>query len=74
MLTVADFPFCFLAVKYIGAERVAYAEHVIVGGAKDVIQKVFPNAFQETMEGKTEIEVAEADNNASIAENGEPSK
>ncbi|KAF2448987.1 hypothetical protein P171DRAFT_461615 [Karstenula rhodostoma CBS 690.94] len=42
-LTIADIPLCFLAVKYIGAERIAHAEHVVVGGAKDLIGRYFPD-------------------------------
>lgn len=73
-LTVADFPFCFLAVKYIGAERVAHAEHVIVGGAKRVAQKVFPNLLQEKVEVKEEVEAAEAAEDAVDADGSHPSE
>jgi hypothetical protein len=73
-LTVADFPFCFLAVKYIGAERVAYAEHVIVGGAKTIIQKVFPDMFQEDLEERANTEAAEASETATEAERKNASK
>ncbi|KAF2686279.1 hypothetical protein K458DRAFT_298712 [Lentithecium fluviatile CBS 122367] len=71
-LTVADFPFCFLAVKYIGAERVAHAEHVIVGGAKNLIQRAFPDMFPERVEEKAEVEAAEASEAASEAEKRDP--
>jgi hypothetical protein len=67
-LTVADFPFCFFAVKYIGAERVAYAEHVIIDGAKSVIQKVFPDMFQKPAEEEADIEAAEVSETATEAE------
>jgi hypothetical protein len=73
-LTVADLPFCFLTVKYVGAERVAHAEHVILDGAKSVIQKVFPDTFQEQLEGKVDAEAAEASEDASEAESRHPSE
>lgn len=60
-LTVADLPFCFLAVKYIGAERIAHAEHVVVGGAKDLIGRVFPNIFDKESETETEAQVAQTE-------------
>jgi hypothetical protein len=72
-LTVADLPLCFLTVKYVGAERVAYAEHVVLDGAKSVIQKVFPDMFQETLNDKAEKEAAEANENAAEAETKNPS-
>ena len=59
-LTVADLPFCFLAVKYIGAERIAHAEHVVVGGAKELVGRVFPNLFSKDSEEDAEEEVAQA--------------
>ena len=58
-LTVADLPLCFLAVKYIGAERIAYAEHVVVSGAKDLINRAFPNLIEK--ESVREVEAAVAD-------------
>jgi hypothetical protein len=73
-LTVADLPLCLLTVKYVGAERVAYAEHVILDGAKTVIQKVFPDAFQEKLEEKAEMEAAKADEDAAEAETKNPSE
>lgn len=70
-LTVADLPFCFLAVKYIGAERIAHAEHVVVGGAKDLIGRIFPNMFDQNTEKEAEAEVAQAEQEELA---GEPSK
>ncbi|KAF1970818.1 hypothetical protein BU23DRAFT_590943 [Bimuria novae-zelandiae CBS 107.79] len=60
-LTVADLPFCFLAVKYIGAERIAYAEHVVVSGAKDLIGQAFPNLFDKENENEAEEKVVQAE-------------
>ena len=73
-LTVADLPLCFLTVNLVGAERVAYAEHVLLDGAKTVIQKVFPDAFQGTLEEKVDMEAAEANADAAEAEKNNPSE
>jgi hypothetical protein len=70
-LTVADLPLCFLAVKYIGAERIAYAEHVVVGGAKDLIGRYFPNLFEEGAGDEAEIEAAHMEQEE---QRGEPSE
>jgi hypothetical protein len=34
-LTVLDFPFCFLAVRSLGTERIGHYEHVIVEAFKN---------------------------------------
>jgi hypothetical protein len=70
-LTVADLPICFLAVKYIGAERIAYAEHVVVGGAKDLIGGYFPNLFEKGAGDEAEIEAAQMEQEE---QRGEPSE
>jgi len=36
-LSALDFPFCFLAVRWLGTDRVAYAEHIIAQGFWKVI-------------------------------------
>lgn len=37
-LSLLDFPFCFLAVTLIGADRVGHYEHIVVEWAKGVLQ------------------------------------
>lgn len=37
LLTALDFPFCFLAVKWLGTDRVGHWEHVIVEWIRSVI-------------------------------------
>lgn len=69
-LTVADFPFCFLAVKYIGEERVSHAEHVVVGGVKRGIQRVFPGLFQERGSEKAQPEGNGAEKSTAESESG----
>jgi hypothetical protein len=67
-LSLADFPFCFLAVKLLGAERVAHAEHVVVGGAKDMIQRVFPDVFQHKAQSVADTGAADVTESAEEAE------
>lgn len=43
-LSVLDFPFCFLAIKWLGTDRVGQWEHVVVQGVKDLLQKPFAKA------------------------------
>ena len=71
-LTVADLPFCFLAVKYIGAERVAHAEHVVVGGAKDLLGRFFPNLFKKESEEQVSGDVLQAERDEATGEPSEP--
>lgn len=48
LLTALDFPFCFAAVRYIGADRVGHYEHIVAGwvgewvpeGVKEVVRRV----------------------------------
>ena len=39
-LSVLDFPFCLLAVRLLGVDRIGRWEHQIVGGAKDFMRDV----------------------------------
>lgn len=41
-LSVLDFPFCFLAVRFIGTERIGEAEHAIVHGFWSLVGLVLP--------------------------------
>lgn len=72
-LTVADLPLCFLAVKYIGAERIAHAEHKIVGGAKDILGRYFPNLIGKDRGDEAEMEAARVEEEEE-EESGGPSK
>lgn len=42
-LSVLDFPFCFLAVKWFGTERIAEIEHYIMDGFWNFAEKVMPS-------------------------------
>lgn len=41
-LSALDFPFCFVAVRLLGVERIGHYEHIIVEGAKDISATVWP--------------------------------
>lgn len=50
-LTVLDFPFCFLAVRGLGTERIAHYEHVVVEAVMNVVRIPFPNLGKRNNEG-----------------------
>ncbi|KXT06858.1 hypothetical protein AC578_7231 [Pseudocercospora eumusae] len=58
-LSVLDFPFCFLAVRWFGAERIAGVEHAIVDGFWDIVEKVIPSLTERRLQ-KQAAEAAEA--------------
>ncbi|CAK1363378.1 hypotheticalsprotein [Cercospora beticola] len=49
-LSVLDFPFCFLAVKWFGTERIAEIEHKIMDGFWDIAEKVMPSLKDRRLE------------------------
>lgn len=57
-LSVLDFPFCFLAVRWFGTERIASVEHAIVGGFWSQVEKFAPS-LKEKREQKEAIAAAE---------------
>ncbi|KAF2441729.1 hypothetical protein P171DRAFT_434365 [Karstenula rhodostoma CBS 690.94] len=61
-LSALDFPFCYLAVRMLGTERVGHYEHVIVEGIKSLIRIPFPSLFQGSrdLEGPIAEEIREA--------------
>lgn len=54
LLSALDFPFCFLAVRTLGTERIAYWEHLIVEGFWTLVRVAMPDA------GKQQEATAEA--------------
>lgn len=44
-LSALDFPFCFLAVRTLGTDRIGHWEHVIVTHVKDLV----PESVQEAV-------------------------
>lgn len=61
-LSALDFPFCYLAVRMLGTERVGHYEHVVIEGVKSLMRIPFPNLFQGSrdLEGPIAEEIREA--------------
>ncbi|KAJ4357773.1 DUF1279 super [Didymosphaeria variabile] len=61
-LSAVDLPFCYLAVRMLGTERVGHYEHVVVEGVKSLVRIPFPNLFQGSrdLEGPIAEEIREA--------------
>lgn len=53
-LSALDFPFCFAAVKLLGADKIGHYEHVVVESIKGGANKVWPGAFEESKEEEDE--------------------
>ncbi|KAI5256778.1 hypothetical protein E4T42_01522 [Aureobasidium subglaciale] len=57
-LSALDLPFCFLAVRGLGTDRVARWEHAIVGTIKDAVKAVMPDIGSKADEVVEEVETA----------------
>lgn len=57
-LSALDLPFCFLAVRALGPDRVAHWEHAIVGTVKDAIKAVMPEMGAKADEVVDQVETA----------------
>ncbi|EME44590.1 hypothetical protein DOTSEDRAFT_152532 [Dothistroma septosporum NZE10] len=57
-LSVLDFPFCFLAVRWFGTERIASLEHTIIDGFWSQVEKFAPS-LKEKREAKEAIAAVE---------------
>ncbi|KAL4911728.1 hypothetical protein BDW62DRAFT_196362 [Aspergillus aurantiobrunneus] len=53
-LSALDFPFCFAAVRFLGADKIGHYEHVVVESVKGFVNKVWPGAFEESKEEEEE--------------------
>jgi hypothetical protein len=53
-LSALDFPFCFLAVRALGTERIGQWEHNVVQYVKSIIAIPFPGLIDDTGEGSAE--------------------
>lgn len=56
-LSVLDFPFCFLAVRWIGTERIAEIEHTVISAFWSAVEKAMPS-LKERREEKEALEAA----------------
>lgn len=60
-LSALDFPFCFLAVRALGTERIGQWEHNVVEYVKSVVAIPFPGLVEDTGGGDSEgVETVEA--------------
>ena len=59
-LSALDFPFCFLAVKMVGPERVGQWEHAVIDAVRSVVQIPFPNLMKKKEDALIEAEAREA--------------
>jgi hypothetical protein len=54
LLSALDFPFCFLAVRALGTERIGQWEHAVVEFVKSIISIPFPGMVKDTGEGRVD--------------------
>lgn len=73
-LVVLDFPFCFLAVQYLGMERIGHWEHVVLGSLKNIVRILFPGAFQQTVDRQAQVQADKVEEDAKEEQAGEASK
>lgn len=59
-LSVLDFPFCFLAVRLLGTDRIGHYEHVIKGAFWSVVRMAFPDAGKPSNDGTEDAAAAAA--------------
>ncbi|KAL2157106.1 hypothetical protein VTH06DRAFT_7021 [Thermothelomyces fergusii] len=55
-LSVLDFPFCFLLVRTVGTEKIAYAEEVVIRGVQRLIPEGVQNWWREYRQTARELE------------------
>lgn len=67
-LSVLDFPFCFLAVRFIGTDRIGHYEHVIKEAFWSVVRIAIPDAGKKSAKEVAEEEAAEAERKAQGAD------
>ena len=54
LLSALDFPFCFMAVRYIGADTIGHYEHIVVGHVSALIPEAVKRVWRETKESAKE--------------------
>lgn len=69
-LSVIDFPFCFLAVRLVGPERVGEVEHAIVDAFWSIISVVVPSMGPEDRTVDAGLAEAEARETQALDMNG----
>lgn len=64
LLSALDFPFCFLAVRLLGTERIGQAEKAVINAFWRVVEVPFPNARKGREQASETIEEAVGDSAA----------
>ncbi|KAJ4324387.1 DUF1279 super [Neodidymelliopsis sp. IMI 364377] len=59
-LSALDFPFCFLAVRLLGTDRIGHYEEVVKDGFWNLVRMIFPDAGTTSAEKNALEETAEA--------------
>ncbi|KAE8358429.1 hypothetical protein BDV27DRAFT_137731 [Aspergillus caelatus] len=54
LLSAMDFPFCFAAVRFLGAEKIGHYEHVVVEAFKGAVGTVLPSVQEEHFNEQTD--------------------
>lgn len=72
-LSALDFPFCFLAVRLLGTDRIGHYEDVVKDGFWNVVRIIFPDAGVTSAEKHAQGEVAEATLREGSLDDGEVS-
>ncbi|KAK5256928.1 DUF1279 superfamily [Cryomyces antarcticus] len=70
LLSALDFPFCFLAVRWLGTDRIAHLEHIIVEAVWKVIEVPFPNLRQSKAAAQDAVEVIQDTVDSTVREGG----
>jgi len=73
-LSALDFPFCFLAVRALGTERIGQWEHAIVTTVKEAVGKVLPLSKEVEgglQEGELQLKEAVGMRKKEVAKEGE---
>ena len=76
LLTALDFPFCFLAVRLLGTDRIGHWEHVILGTVKEWLKWPMPEVAKEQIDAagdlvQTQVEQVEAKGKRILEESSE---
>jgi len=69
-LSALDFPFCFLAVRLLGTDRIGRWEHAVIGAFWDVVRIPFPNYVSERQAVKTDNAEVVTEEIAAVAREG----
>lgn len=51
LLSALDFPFCFLAVRWLGTDRIGRVEHIVVNWFWKIVPYPFPSQQEVEIEG-----------------------